>query len=83
MLPMTLPVHHRDDVAPALKRADGAQVDYLQEEVRVLREAFATATRKSRISLYSRPFPPPGDQREGVDARRARGLLDVTHQSDG
>jgi len=31
------------------QRADGARVDYLQEEVRVLREAIATATGKSRL----------------------------------
>jgi putative transposase len=73
MLPVTLQFII-SMVAHALNERMARRVEYLQEEVRVLREALATVTGKSRIS-FTPEQRRPGDQREGVDAGRAQGLL--------
>ena len=59
-------------VAHRLNAPMARRVDYLQEKVRVRREAFATGNGKSRLSFHARAAPPPSDHGKALtpDERR-------------
>jgi hypothetical protein len=58
-------------IAYAINERMARRLEYLQEEVRVLKETLATATGNSRIPVHRRAAPTPCHQGQGTDARGA------------
>ena len=62
-------------VAYAINEQLARRIEYLLQEVRVLREVYTESSRPETHPVYRRATSPAGDQGQGVDARGTRGLL--------
>ena len=62
-------------VAYAINERMARRLDYLLEEIRVLREVYTETTGRKRIPFTDESASTAGSQRQGVDARRTGKLL--------